>query len=155
MRKGICFPLVLALLVCALSGCGTGPAERVYTCHELTVTLPQTFVDLQETLPQYDMVFSDGRITLAGIREEKALLPSLTLEAFGQLVIQAHELDCQLLQSDGLTYFYYEAGEPAFTYTVGIWETDTAFWSVQTYCRAEDYAAVREDMWQLLKSVTF
>ena len=155
MRKGLCFALVWVLLVCALTGCSTGPTETVYTCQELSVSLPNTFVELGSTFPQYDLILSDGTVTLAAIREDKARLPELTLQDFGLLVIHAHELDCQLLQYDGITCFNYEAGEPAFTYTVGIWETQDAFWSVQVYCKSEDYVTVREDMWQLLQTVTF
>ena len=157
MRKGLCFALVWVVLVCALTGCSSGPAQVRYECFELSISLPQTFVDLSgEDFSQYDVLFSDGTVTLAGIREDKSLLPKdLSLEDFGQLVIHAHELDCQLQQNDGLTYFNYEAGAPAFTYTVGVWETEDAFWSVQTYCKSEDYAAVRKDMWQLLQSVCF
>lgn len=146
--------LLMALMcLCSLSACGA--KEATLTFADLSVSVPASFVALHEepAFADYDFIFSDGRMTLAGIREEKTLLPELTLETFGQLVIHTHDLDCQLLQSDGITYFNYEAGSPAFTYTVGIWETKDAFWTVQTYCKSDDYAAVREEMWQLLRSV--
>ena len=146
--------LLMALMcLCSLSACSA--KEATFTIQDLSLSVPASFIPLHgdPAFADYDFLFSDGKVTVAGIREDKALLPELTLETFGQLVIHAHELDCQLLESDGITFFNYEAGDPAFTYTVSVWETENAFWSVQTYCKSEDYAAVREDMWQLLRSV--
>lgn len=155
MKKHLIFP-ILFLLIC-LTGCSGKPAATEHRFEELRLSLPAAYVNLtgEKAFTEYDFLFSDGTVTLAGIREEKALLPGFHLQSYGQLVIRAHRLDCQLLQSDGITYFNYEAGVPAFTYVVGLWETEDAFWSVQAYCKSEDYAASREAMWQLLQSVTF
>ena len=154
MKTGLILALALALALCTLTGCGAEPVQLTYTSGELTLQLDRSFVDLGQN-EAYDLLCGNGTVTLAAIREDKSRLPALTLQEFGHLVIQAHGLDCQLLQLDGITCFNYEAGDPAFTYTVGVWETENAFWSVQTYCPSEAYAAVRESMWQILQSVTF
>jgi len=155
--------LLLALTVCVgtVSGCGGQETLTTHAHEDLTITLPAEAMDLSADprFADYDFLFACGLVTISGIREERALLRQQgvdpTLQEYTDLLIRAHGLDCQMLLSDGITYFNYEAGDPQlFTYVVTVWETEEAYWTVQAYCRSEDYAAVRDAMWQYLRSIT-
>ena len=161
MKKCLALMLVAVLIAGCFPGCAAvNTASPVsYTFQELTIRLPMAFVPLNDAFAEYDFIFGDGKVTLAGIREDRSQLQALglasSLEEYSAQLIRAHGLDCQMLQENGITYFNYEAGEePPFIYIVSVWETPEAFWVVQAYCLSEDYAAVKDAMWQYLSSVT-
>lgn len=141
-----------------ISGCGAKETAATHSFQELSITLPVEALDLG-TDADCDFRFACGVVTVSGIREDRESLRQAGIDPdlyqYTDLLIRAHGLDCQRLQTDGITYFNYEAGAPqAFTYVVTVWETENSFWTVQAYCRSEDYAAVKDAMWQYLRSVT-
>ena len=98
-------------------------------------------------------------IAVNGLREEKSLLAQYGLEpdlqTYAQLVISANELTVSLEEQDNIPYFTYEATAEgvSYTYVVTLWESQEAFWSVQSYCPTADYPAAKDTMWTILKSV--
>ena len=158
MKRLLALLLVLTICIATVSGCSAKEKFASHTYGDLTISLPVNAVDLSAQYSDFDFLFGCGLVTVGGIREDRALLQAHgidTVQQFTELLIHAHQLECQPLKTDGITYFNYEAGQPQqFTYVVTVWETADAFWSVQAYCRAEDYATVRDIMWQYLRSTT-
>ena len=155
MRK-----LTLLLLVCALclAACGPEPAAPSYAFDDLSIQIPEDYINLsdEEFASGLDFVFGLDPIAINGLREEKATFEayglSLDLESYGNFVILANNLSATLEQKDGIHTFSYESD--GFTYVTTIWETEDAFWTVQAYCPSENYAKAKKDMWNILSSVT-
>ena len=154
------FVLLLALVLCIglLSGCGAKETSAPHAFEDLTIRLPLEFLDLSDAsyAAGYDFVYGMEQVTVSGLRDEKVLFEShsmdLTLELYGQLVMELNGLNRELTQKDGIWHFTYEAG--GYTYVVSLWETKDAFWTVQAYCPTESYGKACDQMWQILKSIT-
>ena len=158
MRK-----LILLLLVCslclALAACGSGDATPVsHTFDDLTIQIPQNFIDLSDGdfAQGLDFVFGLDPIAVNGLREEKAVFEAygltLDLEAYGNLLRASNNVTDTLAKKDGIWTFTYEAN--GYTYVVTLWENQDAFWTVQAYCPSKNYGSVKDKMWELLSSVT-
>ena len=147
--------LILAVCLClGLCACGKANAAMIpHTYEDLTISLPEDFIDLSQEDYAAGLAFLHGLdpIAVNGLREEKALFASygldLDLQRYAKLVIIANNLSIQPEEKDGVLTFSYEA-------VVTLWETDQAFWTVQAYCPTENYPKVQDRMWQILKSVT-
>ena len=66
--------------------------------------------------------------------------------------MKSNNVKSTLSEKDGICYFSYASG--AFTYVVTLWETEDAFWTVQAYCPTADYDSVKDDIWEILSSIT-
>ena len=66
--------------------------------------------------------------------------------------MMSNQVNAQLQEKDDVRFFSYKAGE--YTYVVSLWETEEAFWTVQAYCPTADYSKVKNDIWDILSSVT-
>ena len=150
----LCLMLILSLLM----GCRT-PTKAV-SCMELSVEVPMTYLDLssQDYAEDLDMMYGDGHVVVAAVRNDRAELESyiedLTLEGYGELVIEMNELDTGLIQKDGLWTFSYEADSNGdmFTYVAAVYESDTSFWTVQAYCLTAEYEKYQDTMWEVVSS---
>lgn len=155
MRKLI--PLLLIFALC-LTGCGGKTTSTARTYEDLTISVPEDFIDLTEETFAADFNFVFGRdpIALNGLREEKATFEAYGLQwdlaTYGQFLLKANNVSSTLEQKDGIYTFSYTSGD--FTYIVTLWETEEAFWTVQAYCPTADYASVKGEIWQILSSVT-
>ena len=156
--------LILAVCLClGLCACGKESAAMIpHTYEDLTISLPEDFMDLSQEDYAAGLAFLQGLdpIAVNGLREEKALFASygldLDLQRYAKLVVVANNLSIQPEEKDGILTFSYEAISDgvSYTYVVTLWETDQAFWTVQAYCPTENYPKVQDRMWQILKSVT-
>ena len=155
MRK-----LILLLLVGALclTGCAPEPAAPSYAFQDLSIQIPEDYINLseEEFAEGLAFVFGLDPIAINGLREEKATFEAygleMDLERYGKFLIAANNLSCQLSQTDGIWNFSYESGD--MTYVVTLWETEDAYWTVQGYCPTADYGKVKKDIWNILSSVT-
>ena len=141
MKKLFALLLVFSLL---LTGCGeTETASHSY--EDLTIQIPTDYIELtgEDFAAGLNFVFGKDPIAVNGLREEKA-----TFEAYGL----ANNVSAAIAEKDGIYTFSYESS--GFTYVVTVWETETAFWTVQAYCPTENYGSVKDDMWKILSSVT-
>ena len=155
MRKLLLLLLVLALF---LTGCGNKTEVLPHSYGDLTIQIPADYIELtgEDFAEGLDFVFGRDPIALNGLREEKATFEAygleLDLQSYGRFVILANNVSATLEQKDGIDTFSYTSGD--FTYVVTVWESESAFWTVQAYCPTEDYSNVKEDMWAILSSVT-
>ena len=155
MRKLILLLLVLSL---CLAACGAEADMATYSFHDLTIQIPQDFIDLsdEDFAQGLDFFFGLDPIAVNGLREEKAVFEAygltLDLEAYGNLLRASNNVTDTLAQKEGILSFTYEAN--GYTYVVTLWETQDAFWTVQAYCPTADYSKVKNTMWDILSSVT-
>ena len=148
--------LMLVLSVATFTGCG---AQQ---CHyeELTFTLPKDFASRsQEAYAEdFDFLFENGIVAIAGIRETKQALAhfgTLDTAAYTKLVIEINQLSCEPVQTEGIWCFSYEAvshGTP-MTYICSVYEADESFWQIQAYCATADFATHGNQMWELILSM--
>ncbi len=152
----ICFLACFALL----TGCGA--KAETFTCKDLTLQLPEGYLDLLEETGESDADFLLGRdkVIVKGIAEDKSSLLELdarwTLERYGQFVLQANNLSCSLEDSEVGYRFTYEAPVDGATYTyIGIlWEGDVHYWMVQIYCPTEVFAGKQQEILNILDSLS-
>ena len=155
MRKFLALLLILTL---CLTGCSSKTETTAHSYEDLTIQIPVDYIELtgEEFAEGLDFVFGCDPIAVNGLREEKATFEAygleLDLQSYGNLLCKANNVQGKLQQTEGIWNFSYEAGE--FTYVVTLWETDDAFWTVQAYCPTENYSTAKDDMWEILSSVT-
>lgn len=154
MKKFLALILVLSLF---LSGCAHEAADPSYAFDDLSIQIPEDYINLSDEDFAADLAFVFGKdpIALNGLREEKATFEAygldLDLQSYGKFVILANNVSATLEQKDGIYTFSYIAGD--FTYVVTVWETEAAFWTVQAYCPRESYSKAKDEMWRILSSV--
>ena len=156
MRRIIALIASILLLAGICSGC----ASQTWQYEELSFTLDKDFQNCsnESYAREFDFLFDNGTIAIAGIRETRQALADfgpLDAAAYTQLVISHNALTCQPMQKDGLWCFSYEAvsnGTP-MTYICVIHEAEQSIWQVQAYCASAEFAQQSENMWQLLLSM--
>ena len=162
MKRTLC--VFLAVCLCLVL-CACGKEDTTTTAHtyeDLTIRLPADFIDLSDEAYAAGLAFLHGLDPLAvnGLREEKALFASygleLDLERYAKLVVLSNNLTVQPEKKDGILTFSYEAVTDgvSYTYVVTLRETADAFWTVQAYCPTADYSDVKDEIWDILSSVT-
>lgn len=155
MRKVLVLLLIFSL---CLTGCGKKATDEPYVFDDLSIQVPADYINLsdEDFAEDLSFVFGLDPIAVNGLREEKATFEAyglkLDLQSYGSFVILANNVSATLEQKDGIYTFSYVSGD--FTYVVTVWETETAFWTVQAYCPNEDYGSVKGEMWEILSSVT-
>ena len=156
MRRVLILILSLLLLVGTCSGC----SAQHWRYEELSFTLPGEFQNCsgENYAADFDFLFDNGTVAIAGIRETKQALQSFgTVDAktYTQLVIDHNELPCQATQQNGLWCFSYEAvsqGTP-MTYVCAIYEAEESFWQIQAYCTTADFSTSSNAMWDWILSM--
>ena len=156
MRRAV--SLLLALLL--IAGICTGCSAQHWRYEELSFTLPQDFVNRsgESYAADFDFLFDDGTVAIAGIRETKHALANfgeLDSAAYTQLLLEHNSLTCQPEKMGDAWCFSYEAvssGTP-MTYCCAIYEAPNSFWQIQAYCATEDLPAQRDAMWELICSM--
>lgn len=155
MKKALLLILVLCL---CLAGCGYEIAAPSHAFDDLSIQIPEDYINLSDEsyAEGLDFVFGKDPIALNGMREEKSTLTAygldVDLQAYGDLLIKSNNVRAELVQTDGIWNFSYASGD--FTYVVTLWETEEAFWTVQAYCPTDNYNKVKNDIWKILRSVT-
>ena len=160
MKRITAVILALLMITACFSGCEL-TKEKAFTKDGLTITLPGHFQDLsgQDYAQGMSFLYGFGNVAVMGIREQKAGLEAymseLTLENYGKLMISTNGLSCQLTQKDDLLTFVYEVENSgtSYTYLSAVFESDSDFWTVQSYCTTATYAKNYDAMWSYLKSV--
>ena len=152
--------LILALCLFLLTGACTGCSVQHWRYEELSFTLPGEFQNCsgESYAADFDFLFDNGTVAIAGIRETKQALQifgATDAKTYAQLVIDYNQLTCQPTQQDGLWCFSYEAvshGTP-MTYICTVYEAQQSFWQIQAYCETANYSANSSAMWSLISSM--
>lgn len=149
--------LFLALLL--LAGCGAQEPEKTYRFDGLTVTLAGDFADLstEDYAQGYSFFYGSTKLSILGMRTGKEYLPDFTLREYAGLMLRKNKLDCEIQETDGLYWIEYTSSVDdqgsEYCYLAAFYETETDFWTVQTYCPRETYGENREAMQKLLKEI--
>ena len=150
--------LVLAVLLCACS-----LPDRVFTCKNLSITLPGSFADLSSTLDgdDLDFFYMTAKTGITGYRVEKASMTedaeSLTPENFVELMQYSNAHTGKVTHRGDICSYIYTAetdGED-FTYLVAVFDAEDALWVLQCYCRTAEFSKTEETFWSYLETVTF
>jgi hypothetical protein len=155
MKKVLLLLLIVSL---CLSGCSAKENTAPHSHEDLTIRIPTDYIDLSgETFEEdLDFVFGKEPVVINGMRDAKETFAAygleLDLQTYGELLMEVNQVSSQLTQKDGIWNFSYTSGD--FTYVVTLWETESAFWTVQAYCPAGEYSKVQKDIWNILSSVT-
>ena len=147
---------VCLLLVLCLLGCSAANGTQV-TCKDLTLTLPDSYLDLsRETYAEEaDFLYGRERLIVLGIGEKKSSLKVQTLEAYTALVLKGNSLTCTPEATGNGYRFSYDApiGDTAYTYVTATYESPEHFWVIQCYCPAEHLEAYAQEISSILDSV--
>jgi hypothetical protein len=156
MRRALSLIFSLLLLAGSLTGC----SAQHWRYEELSFTLPSDFQNrsAEGYAADFDFLFENGAVALAGIRETKHSLSGfgdIDAAAYTQLVIQYNGLTCHPVQKGDLLCFRYEAvsGGIPMTYLCAVYEAENSFWQVQAYCATADLPAQEQTMWDLITSM--
>ena len=152
------FSLVLCLFL--LIGTCTGCSKQHWRYEELSFTLPGEFQNCsaEDYAAEFDFLFDNGTVAIAGIRETKQALQGFQATdaaAYAQLVIVHNALPCRSEQKNGLWCFSYEAvsGGTPMTYICAVYEAEHSFWQIQSYCATADFAENSSAMWNWILSM--
>ena len=158
---------VLLLVGILFAGCDVSQllesTEKEFTQGDITLKLPATFMNYSGTdsAKDKDFLFASSNIGVTGVKEDKKELfnyfGETDLNGYAELIAQLYELNVTPTQKDGhLTFTYQqEVGGVAYTYTSVFYETASAFWNVQVYCKSAEYDKNADTMWRYATSATF
>ena len=150
-RTAVCFLLILCLL-----GCSAAKDTQI-TCKELTLTLPEIYLDLsaESYAEEADFLYGRGRLIVMGLGEAKSELKTATLDGYTALVLKAHALTCSPERTGNGYRFSYDApvGDPVYSYVTATYESSAHFWVIQCYCPAEYLETYAQEISTILDSV--
>ncbi|MBB5265851.1 hypothetical protein HNP82_003002 [Catenibacillus scindens] len=158
---------LLALLCACLcvigivSGCSAS-AKEFDTGVGMTMTLPGSFKEQDASQANgataYYLSNTAGVVALKedfSTLENAGLSADMTLDEYGQTVIDANSLSVQLQEADGIKYFVYENSVDSqdFTYYATVFEGSDAFWLIQFFCETKNYDQLQSDFLEWAKTV--
>ena len=147
--------LLLLIVSLCLSGCSAKENTAPHSHEDLTIRIPADYIDLSGEEYAQDLTFIYGLapVTVSGLRDDKSMFTefNLDLNGYGQLILDLNNISSQLTEKDGIPTFTYEAN--GYTYLVTLWETESAYWTVQAYCPTTDFEAAKDQMWEILTSI--
>lgn len=144
------------LLILWLTGCSASDQFQI-TCKDLTITLPETYLDLSEEsyAEGADFLYGKERLIILGLGEKKSDLEIYNLEAYTAQVLKGNALSCTL-ETVGNSYrFTYQAPvyDTSYSYVTGTYETAEHFWVVQCYCPTEYLETYQQEITVILDSI--
>ncbi len=155
MKHPVASIVCLVLALCLLGGCGKDGVS--VTCKDLTLTLPNDFMDLSSEgyAGDADLFYGCKTLIVKGLAEEKAGLVDMTLEQFTGYVITSNKLSCTPAPTEYGFVFTYEAavGEKSYSYTTATFDGEENFWILQFYCPSENAAEHTAAIDTILKSI--
>ena len=165
-KRGI-FVLLIAAIVGAVigfvstSGLLNAPAKpETFTYDDMEITLTNEFDEV--SVDGYTVCYESMDVGILALEEEFALAEGfgdLSLEEYGQLIIDANALDCSLQDENDLVYFEYQytdsASSDAYNYFNVVYKTSDAFWMFQFASLEEDYAEYQPLFIEWAQSVEF
>ena len=152
---------IVCLFLCIV--CLTACADKTVSvvCEDLTLTLPESYVNLsnKDYADEFDFLYGVGSEAVLGFRYSRSLLeqkfPDISAKKYAQMFVDQANLSCPVTETDGLVSFVYTAttAEGEITYLSAAFMTENNLWIVQFYCPASDYAQKSADFMQYLRCV--
>ena len=147
---------VCLLVILFLFGC-SAPKDSQVSCKDLTLTLPEAYLDLsgEPYAEDTDFLYGRDQLIVLGLGEKKSDLDIYTLDAYTAQVLNGNALACAL-ETVGNSYrFTYEApvGDTRYSYVTGTYESPEYFWVVQCYCPTQYLETYRQEISAILDSV--
>lgn len=181
MKKRSIALLLIAVIVCsAFAGCGKSPANaedptqegsggkhivfaeptyETFSVEEMELKLPDRF-QRQDT--DSLIQFVDDNYAVLLMREAFDLYPVLkhmTIEEYGEAILEASDIDADIEMIDGLYCFEYEAlaldRTTKYNYFVVLYKSKQAFWVVQFGSVFWNASAMRSEFIKWAKMITF
>lgn len=158
---------LLALLCACLCvmglACGCSASAKEFdTGAGMTITLPGSFKEQDASQANgataYYLSNTAGVVALKEdftTLEDAGLSSDMTLDEYGQTVIDANSLTAQLQEADGIKYFVYEnsVDDQDFTYYATVFEGSDAFWLIQFFCETKNYDQLQSNFLEWAKTV--
>lgn len=158
MRKRGVLALLLAVVIIVSAGCDLlGAKEQVFSKEGLTLTLTSRFKEAD--YEDYTVSYESPTVLVLALREAKSdfINDQMNLDEYGELLIEANDLDSSLEHRDGLTCLTYtytdDSSDETFTYFTAIYEGDEDFWVVQFVSTEAMYKNLESDFVTYAQSV--
>lgn len=165
LKKGI-IVAIAAFVIGIIIGLGAvilplfmTPEEKEFTKGELSITLNEDFVE--ESYSGFQAVYDSSNLAVFALQEKFAdyeNIEDMTLEEYTKASIEANNLNAEVKQKDGLTYFEYDANGNSsllYHYMTFAYKSDDGFWLVQFATLKENTAEQEENIFRYAKSVKF
>lgn len=145
-KRGVIALLCLVLVL--TSSCAKEKRAQTFTGNGLTITLTEAFALLENDT--FTVAYQSDTILVAANREERSVFDGYaeSLDDYGQLVLLANDLSCEIVKENGLTYFVYEnsVDGKAFRYLASLYESDAAFWMINFICEESSFEKLKGTM---------
>ena len=137
----------------------TESQEVTFSNNGAVITLPGTFTDYtgKPIAEGYAFLYGEVMMGLRGIEDQKADMDESVTSLESYAAYQASVFGGEAVQQDNLWTLSYEdlsENEPQMFVCV-FYETENAFWTVQSYCPSNVFENCQADMWNYVKAVTF
>lgn len=151
--------LLVLLLTCLLSSCGTKTTE--HSIGDLTITLPDHFLEFD--CEGYTACFEGNDVAVFILQElatEQNGLADLTLPLYAEKVRDANasKNPTEILSVEGITFFEYdflnEQEERTYSYCTAVFKGEYSFWLVQFATLSDEYESKKPDFLKWAKTVT-
>lgn len=144
------------LMLFSLSACG----DDVYTVKELSITLPNDFVEMPSIsfTACFETVDEDDSEAVLIIREKEETVfkvagkTDVSVEEYAALVIKANGMGFKPSQKDGIVYYTYEKND--LFYLVTLHRSEDCYWLVQFVTPSKGLGST-DKYFKYAKSITF
>ncbi len=161
MKKLLCIAISLVLVLSMLTACAVKPKD--FTWNGLSITLDNSFRTLEvdsesASYACYRKVYVVV-ITYETFEDltDVGYDPDMTVQDYGELSIEANELDSTVQTENGVTYYTYTADIDGteFTYMATIHSMGNAFWMVQFSTETDRFEKAKPQFMTWAKTVVY
>lgn len=161
-KAGICLVILAAA---AMLFCSCSPKKVTFYKDGMSITLTDEFTEGK----YYDMTayYDSENATVSAFKEEFSLLEEkgessdMSLHEYAELLMKSAEIDAEIENKDGLTYFIYEKTidfelyKIKYVYFSVIYKSSDAFWLFQFACEKDLYEDCCKEFVKWAQSVKF
>ena len=163
MKKSVrVIALLLAMVL--MTGCTLFPAKdstKSISSNGLTMNIPSDYKDVSSdpSTAGYTFAYGNSKSLVVGLREEKSLFESygyyLTLEEYGELVIEGNGIFASLNKENGIITFTFTrlVDGVNYKYLAGVYENNDCFWLIQFGCEMSNFSSMESEFMEYLVSV--
>ncbi len=160
MKRFFSLLMITVMLLALFTACNAG---KTYTVEELSLTLPDGYVEVPQTLRGAS--FESETMAVKIIRESRSVVEAaaggntVTLTAYAELVLQSNRLELPLTDHGNYIAYQYIAHDEEvaqdFTYYVTLHKSDDAYWLVQFIAHKNLFDGKASEINDILESLSF